>query len=492
MPQYYGLNGLTQLQPDNTIDTLQNLLALAKSQQVNTQPQQTQQQPIQQPVQQPMDMNSLLPQLPQTRPQGNIMGMPSNDFVNIMGTAAHAIAPNTWGGRLGAGMVNLQEQNRQNEMRDLAARVGLGRYGMEQQDYQRKLSMQDALDKSKAGIMGRLNQPGGYEDYDQGMSVPTPSPIEGMWKEDPFKAAAFQMEAQSNAPNFAPFVKSDTSNLNSLLSHFTPASVYEYSKTGDMSALQREVSSKEFNMPASLDEILPPIVAKHGIDMSTSQGRVAGYQLYAQNPQVQKEYQREKDRQRLIAPSSNIFIGTNPETGNPLIMPSRGTPNLREVPSPSGGIAPKNLSEDYKKDKTAISQAKDLVGQLRGAWDTLAITTRQSAVQSAVKGKVGLSPDAKLYMDAKSAFLGNLSRSLAAERGVLTQQDIERIDKALASVSLNPISADSQAEALKKWKMVENIINSAEKRMAERNLMTYKNPTGTSGTKLPEGFKSGW
>jgi hypothetical protein len=40
--------------------------------------------------------------------------------------------------------------------------------------------------------------------------------------------------------------------------------------------------------------------------------------------------------------------------------------------------------------------------------------------------------------------------------------------------------------------MVENIINSAEKRMAERNLMTYKNPTGTSGTKLPEGFKSGW
>jgi len=75
---------------------------------------------------------------------------------------------------------------------------------MEQQDYQRKLSMQDALDKSKAGIMGRLNQPGGYEDYDQGMSVQTPSPMEQM---NPLERAYLESELLGNNPNLSPLLK---------------------------------------------------------------------------------------------------------------------------------------------------------------------------------------------------------------------------------------------------------------------------------------------
>ena len=170
-----------QSQPDNTINTLQSLLSLANQ----------------------GKQQYLTPELNQ--PYLGLQGAPpSGNVMRDLGTLAAAINPKSFGGRLGAGMAGNVGEYEQDAARNLAARVGLGRYGMEQQDYQRKLSMQDALDKSKAGIMGRLNQPGGYEDYDQGMSVQTPSPMEQM---NPLERAYLESELLGNNPNLSPLLK---------------------------------------------------------------------------------------------------------------------------------------------------------------------------------------------------------------------------------------------------------------------------------------------
>lgn len=261
----------------------------------------------------------------------------------------------------------------------------------------------------------------------------------------------------------------------------------QYKLVAERYGLKNSESEKEFNMSVDLDTILPPIVAKHGIDMSTPKGRKQAYRLYATNPEVKKEFDKEWERRRMTAPSTNVFIGTDPTTGNPIIMPSKGEPKLKEVESPSGGIAGKTVSEDYKKDVTAVKQAGDLVANLKKSWDKLGITTRGSAVAEALKGKTGFNPNAKVYMDAKDAFLGNLSRSLAAERGVLTQQDIERISGILADVGLNPFEADSKAEADKKWKMIDDIIQSAHVRLKERKGITYKTEESPQGNVTKSG-----
>lgn len=198
---------------------------------------------------------------------------------------------------------------------------------------------------------------------------------------------------------------------------------------------------------------------------------------------VLQKIQSNAEKLRMTAPASNIFIGTNPDTGNPIIMPSRGKPTMTEINAPAGGIAGKTVSEDYKKDVTAIKQARDLVGTLKKQWQTLGITNRGSAVGAATKGRLGTDANAKVYMDAKMAFLGNLSRSIAAERGVLTEQDIQRINGVVANVGFNPFMADSAAEANKKWGMIDDIIKSAERRMKERKGITFKSDENTSSVK---------
>jgi len=193
---------------------------------------------------------------------------------------------------------------------------------------------------------------------------------------------------------------------------------------------------------------------------------------------------KDKEKLKMTAPATNIFVGVNPETGAPQIMPSRGKPTITEIEPPAGGIGAKTLSEDYKKDVTAYKQAGDLVSSLKKTWGGLGVTDRTSNVMLAGKARIGKHSSAKLYMDAREAFLGNLSRSLAAERGVLTQQDIERIERALPEMGFNPLTVDSKEEANKKWGFIEDILKSAEKRMKERSQITYTNPTG-EGTKEP-------
>jgi hypothetical protein len=180
-----------------------------------------------------------------------------------------------------------------------------------------------------------------------------------------------------------------------------------------------------------------------------------------------------------LSPATNIFIGTT-TAGDIVTMPGKGSPTPAVTPAPPGGLGPKQLSEDLKKDQTAVAQARDLIKSLKDQWGDLGITGRASAIKTYTEGKTGYNPNAKVYADVRDGFLGNLSRSIAAERGVLTQIDIDRIAKTLPKIGLDPTSVDSAVEAEKKWKVIEGILDSAEKRMGERYRMTPTNPTGTT------------
>ncbi len=243
---------------------------------------------------------------------------------------------------------------------------------------------------------------------------------------------------------------------------FTPESLAKFIETGDYGVLTQRLEDKEKD-PASAFKLF--------YKTNKDAGKTDDW--------IDKEWNKRQEKLKMVAPATNVFIGTNPDTGNPIIMPSRGKPTMTEVNAPAGGIAGKNVSEDYKKDVTAIKQAKDLVATLKKQWQTLGITNRGSAVGAATKGRLGTDANAKVYMDAKTAFLGNLSRSIAAERGVLTEQDIQRINGVVANVGFNPFMVDSAAEANKKWGMIDEIIKSAEKRMKERKGITFKTDENT-------------
>jgi len=137
---------------------------------------------------------------------------------------------------------------------------------------------------------------------------------------------------------------------------------------------------------------------------------------------------------------------------------------------PTGKLPP--MSEDLKKDYTATAQAYDMVNNLKSLWDSFehgsGSSGRIKAAETYASAVAGQHPDAKVYVANREAFLGNLSRSLAAERGVLTQQDIERIAMALPKIGLNALSNDNKEEADKKWAQIEKIISNAEKRLGER------------------------
>ena len=172
-------------------------------------------------------------------------------------------------------------------------------------------------------------------------------------------------------------------------------------------------------------------------------------------------------------------------------MPSKGSPTPTVTKGPEEGIGPKNLSEEYKKGVEALGQAKDLVSSLERMWRDVGVTDRPSAVFAWGAAKAGRSVSAKKYLDLSDAFLGNLSRSIAAERGVLTDQDIQRISKILPKIGPNPTSVDSKAEGEAKVAEIKSILKNAEKRLEEKRRITPKNPLGVKEetTKDPLGIR---
>jgi hypothetical protein len=247
--------------------------------------------------------------------------------------------------------------------------------------------------------------------------------------------------------------------------------------------IPKEIPDKDVNMPPAFDLIG---VKYLGDKYQTKEGRLYFSKLYASNPKIQQEVaeqERQMAQNRFIVQPSFQFSGVDPNTGQPILLNQRsGQFSTSQVPG-SGGIAPKNISEDYKNDITAINQAEDLVKGLRENWNKLGIKSRSDAVKKYGSGITGFNPDAKLYNDQREAFLGNLSRSIAAERGVLTNQDIARIEKAIPKIGANPFTVDNLAEGEKKWDNALEFVKKAKDRVGQRSKMTYSNPTGGNETK---------
>jgi hypothetical protein len=184
----------------------------------------------------------------------------------------------------------------------------------------------------------------------------------------------------------------------------------------------------------------------------------------------------------IFPPPQPLFVnlGVDPTTGNPINLNAR-TGGTVVGDAPPGGIAPKVLPQVYKDKVTALNQTEDLVNRLQDNWEKLGIGGKTDVMAKSVAGSVGAYPDFKVYADQSEAFLGNLSRSLAAERGVLTDQDITRIRGAIAKVGMNPMSIDTGAEGKKKWAEIRGILNDARKRVEQESKMTQINPSGSAG-----------
>jgi len=118
-----------------------------------------------------------------------------------------------------------------------------------------------------------------------------------------------------------------------------------------------------------------------------------------------------------------------------------------DLVQPPAGITAGELAKSPRY--VAISdKQKDQLGELAVSNQTLGgllamadrLITARSAPEAWAQGLrlhagafTGENPLAKSYVDAKKGFLGPISRSVAKERGVLTDRDIGRIDSALSS-----------------------------------------------------------
>lgn len=115
------------------------------------------------------------------------------------------------------------------------------------------------------------------------------------------------------------------------------------------------------------------------------------------------------------------------------------TPDKESVKAQDAAYAGNNALNIVSQLEQAYNQAGGAQGRLGGLASTLA-------------GKAGANDAVSVYNDNKMAFLSNVARSLG-EKGVLTDQDIERIAKAF------PSPTSTKQEAAAKWAMIKTIIN---------------------------------
>jgi hypothetical protein len=224
----------------------------------------------------------------------------------------------------------------------------------------------------------------------------------------------------------------------------------------------KRLAAKEKTPPSAGNAVDLAIKRKFGTEYLTDPKKVAEADKWLATPEGRKAVTQARDD--LTPPAINVI-----QTGEGLkTIQTKGTGigTIKET----GELPP--MSEDLKKDYTATAQAYDLVNELKTQWDSFehggGTTGRVEATKTYMAALSGKHPNAKVYVSNREAFLGNLSRSLAAERGVLTQQDIDRIAKALPKIGLNAVSNDNKEEADKKWKTIYTIIGNAEKRLSER------------------------
>ena len=123
-----------------------------------------------------------------------------------------------------------------------------------------------------------------------------------------------------------------------------------------------------------------------------------------------------------------------------------------------------------EKDRTALAdlqQTRALVGTIGGmAQRLITATTPAEALKQwgllTAGARTGTNPTARAYDETLESFLGVLSRSLAAERGVLTDRDIARVRRAF------PNFFDTQQVASAKLGLIEILLETATRgRMAK-------------------------
>jgi hypothetical protein len=186
------------------------------------------------------------------------------------------------------------------------------------------------------------------------------------------------------------------------------------------------------------------------------------------------------------------YVGTTlDENGNPAaVVFNPKSQSFTTQPFPEGKAPmPRQIAESVKSEIGAVSQTQDLVDGLERQWSDMGIVSREDAIKAYTKGKIGDNPTAKAYSDLREAFLGQLSRSIAAERGVLTNQDIDRIKKALPAIGINPLGVDNAEEASKKWKEIYTIIENAKRRTWEKAGMTYSTVKEKRSSQAEKYFK---
>lgn len=195
---------------------------------------------------------------------------------------------------------------------------------------------------------------------------------------------------------------------------------------------------------AALIQIAEQAVEKQKTDTAIQTG--VG-QVKAKFDLEQTEPLSAKDRATLIDPAAL-------EKDLSMIQPpagmSRGEANAKFV-----------AVDDKQRDKVSgLKKANEIVGQL----DSLSrqIITAKTPEEAfgqrgqAVEAFFKTNPLAATYRDLKQGFLGNLSRELGGERGVLTNQDIQRMADAL------PYFGDTEATRDLKLAAINDILGAAK------------------------------
>lgn len=122
--------------------------------------------------------------------------------------------------------------------------------------------------------------------------------------------------------------------------------------------------------------------------------------------------------------------------------------------------AVKMLKEQYYKGFSPLDVQK---GDLKGGLKARIGGLGQSAMSAA-----GANPDLNVYKSNRGAFASLISKGGFLEAGVLTNQDIERVLKAV------PDEGSTKKEADTKWKEVEGILGKARSRYEKK----FSNATG--------------
>lgn len=122
-----------------------------------------------------------------------------------------------------------------------------------------------------------------------------------------------------------------------------------------------------------------------------------------------------------------------------LVQPPAGTTH-RDVASGAKGGQYVDITEKQKGKVEGLKKSKAIIDQIFGLADQVitAKTPAEAFVQRGQKPAEALfktNPQAAAYRDAREAFVGNLSREIGSEKGVLTDRDVTRMGDALPNFS---------------------------------------------------------